>query len=254
MRLLEVIRGRETSEATLATAYRLAARLGKVPVPAGVCDGFIGNRILTRYRQICDIMLIEGALPAQVDAAMRGFGMAMGPYEVQDLSGLDIAHANRRRLGWKTRPGFRYIPIADRIVEETGRLGRKTGAGWSDHAEGRATPSALIEGLVAEESAKAGLTRRAFTDEEIVERATAAMVEEGARILEEGIAERASDIDLVMVLGYAFPRWRGGPMHWAERSGLAEIARRIDAYAKDDPLSWNVPPILQDKAKGTGKW
>lgn len=254
MRLLEVIRGRETSEATLATAYRLAARLGKVPVPAGVCDGFIGNRILTRYRQICDIMLIEGALPAQVDAAMRGFGMAMGPYEVQDLSGLDIAHANRKRLGWKTRPGFRYIPIADRIVEETGRLGRKTGAGWYDHAEGRATPSALVEAIVVEESAKAGLTRRAVTDEEIVERATAAMVEEGARILEEGIAERASDIDLVMVLGYAFPRWRGGPMHWAERTGLADIARRIDAYAKDDPRSWNLPQILKDKARGNGRW
>ncbi|OYX87770.1 MAG: hypothetical protein B7Y71_01350, partial [Xanthobacter sp. 35-67-6] len=125
MKLVEVIRAGTTSAATLATALRLAARLKKIPVLAGVCDGFIGNRILTRYRQTCDIMLMEGALPAQVDQALRGFGMAMGPYEVQDLSGLDIAYANRKRLGWRTKDGFRYIPIADRIVEETGRLGRK---------------------------------------------------------------------------------------------------------------------------------
>lgn len=254
MRLLEVIRGTATSEATLATAFRLAARLGKVPVPVGNCDGFIGNRILTRYRQTCDIMLIEGALPAQVDAAMRGFGMAMGPYEVQDLSGLDIAHANRKRLGWKTKPGLRYIPIADRIVEETGRLGRKTGGGWYDHGGAGAAPSALVEAIVIEESARAGILRRDFTDAEIVARATAAMVEEGARILEEGIAERASDIDLVMVLGYAFPRWRGGPMHWAERHGIAALAERIAGYAAEDPLSWAVPEILRARARDGAGW
>lgn len=244
MKLLEVVRADATSPETLATALRLAGRLGKIPVLAGVCDGFIGNRILTRYRQICDIMLIEGALPAQVDAAMRGFGMAMGPYEVQDLSGLDIAHANRKRLGWKTKPGFRYIPIADRIVEETGRLGRKTGAGWYDHADGKPAPSPLIDAIVAEESARAGITRRPFTDDEIIARATAAMVEEGFRILEEGIALKASDIDLVMIHGYAFPRWRGGPMHWADRAGLAEIKTRIEGYAADDPASWGVPARL----------
>lgn len=244
MRLLEVIRARDTGPETLATALRLAARLKKIPVLAGVCDGFIGNRILTRYRQTCDVMLIEGALPAQVDAAMRGFGMAMGPYEVQDLSGLDIAYANRKRLGWKTKPGFRYIPIADRIVEETGRLGRKTGAGWYDYEGGRRAPSALIDGIVVEESVKAGIARRAFGDEEIVARATAAMVEEGFRILEERIARRSADIDLVLVHGYGFPRWRGGPMHWAGRAGLPEILRRIEGYAAEDPLSWAVPPLL----------
>lgn len=244
MKLVEVIRAGQTSPATLATTLRLAARLGKIPVLAGVCDGFIGNRILTRYRQICDVMLIEGALPAQIDAAMRGFGMAMGPYEVQDLSGLDIAYANRKRLGWKTKPGFRYIPIADRIVEETGRLGRKTGAGWYDHAGGKPAPSALIEQIVAAESARAGISRRFFSDEEIVARATSAMVEEGFRILDERIAERAADIDLVLVHGYGFPRWRGGPMHWAGRTGLSAILRRIEEYAAEDPLSWGVPPLL----------
>lgn len=245
MKLVEVIRARATSPETLATVLRLTRRLGKIAVPAGVCDGFIGNRILTRYRQICDVMLIEGALPAQVDAAIRGFGMAMGPYEVQDLSGLDIAYANRKRMGWKEKPGFRYIPIADRIVEETGRLGRKAGAGWYDYEGGKATPSALINQIVTAESSRAGIVRRHFTDEEIVARASTAMIEEGARILEEGIADAPSDIDLVLVHGYGFPRWRGGPMHYAERLGLPEIRARIEAYAAEDPLSWALPEILR---------
>lgn len=252
MKLLEVIRAAETSAGTMETALKLAGRLRKIPVAAGVCDGFIGNRILTRYRQICDVMLIEGALPAQIDAAMRGFGMAMGPYEVQDLSGLDIAYANRKRLGWKVKSGFRYIPIADRIVEETGRLGRKTGAGWYDHGGGKPTPSGLIDGIVLEESAKAGISRRSFDDTEIVERATAAMVEEGLRILEEGIAAKSSDIDLVLVHGYGFPRWRGGPMHWAGRQGLAGLQARIAGYAAQDPLSWALPALLA-RAVAEGK-
>ncbi|MFG1290866.1 FAD-dependent oxidoreductase [Xanthobacter versatilis] len=249
MKLLEVIRARTTSAETLATALRLAAQLKKIPILAGVCDGFIGNRILTRYRQTCDIMLMEGALPAQVDRALRGFGMAMGPYEVQDLSGLDIAYANRKRLGWRTKDGFRYIPIADRIVEETGRLGRKTGSGWYDYDGGKASPSTVIDRIVVEEAARAGIARRTFSDEEIVARAISSMVEEGFRILEEGIAARAADIDLVMIHGYAFPRWRGGPMHHAGRVGLSEILRRIEACAAEDPLSWGVPELLRRAAQ-----
>lgn len=249
MKLLEVIRARTTSTDTLATALGLAARLKKIPILAGVCDGFIGNRILTRYRQTCDIMLMEGALPAQVDQALRGFGMAMGPYEVQDLSGLDIAYANRKRLGWRTKEGFRYIPIADRVVEETGRLGRKTGAGWYDYDGGKASPSALIDRIVVEEAARAGIARRTFPDEEIVIRAISSMIEEGFRILEEGIAARAADIDLVMIHGYAFPRWRGGPMHHAGRVGLPEILRRIEVFAAEDPLSWGVPELLRRAAR-----
>lgn len=252
MKLVEVIRAATTTPETLATVLRLTARLRKIAVPAGVCDGFIGNRILTRYRQICDVMLIEGALPAQVDAALRGFGMAMGPYEVQDLSGLDIAYANRKRMGWKEKPGIRYIAIADRIVEETGRLGRKTGAGWYDYEGGRPVPSAAINQIVVAESSRAGITRRAFTDEEIVARATTAMIEEGARLLEEGIAESPSDIDLVLVHGYGFPRWRGGPMHYAERLGLPGIRARIETFAAEDPLSWALPDILR-RASETGR-
>ncbi|MGE4373798.1 MAG: 3-hydroxyacyl-CoA dehydrogenase NAD-binding domain-containing protein [Xanthobacter sp.] len=243
MKLVEVIRTNNTSAETLATALRLTRRLKKISVLAGVCDGFIGNRILTRYRQICDVMLIEGGLPAQIDTAMRGFGMAMGPYEVQDLSGLDIAYANRNRMGWKHNPAFRYIPIADRLVEE-GRLGRKSGAGWYDHVEGRQIPSARVDSIVMEESARAGITRRDVTDDEIVARATMAMVDEGLRILDEGVAADARDIDLVEVHGYGFPRWRGGPMHHADRLGLPEVLRRIETYAGEDPLSWSVPAIL----------
>ncbi len=244
MKLVEVIRGRDTAPETLTATLRLAGRLGKIPVPAGVCDGFIGNRILTAYRQTCDVMLLEGALPSEVDAAMRGFGMAMGPYEVQDLSGLDIAFANRKRLNWRTRTDIRYVPIADRIVEETGRLGRKTGAGWYDYAGTRGTPSAEIDALVVEESERAGIARRVFSADEIVARATATMIAEGFAILAEGIADTAADIDLVLIHGYGFPRWRGGPMQYATFTGLGEILTRLEAFAAADPITFSVQPLL----------
>ncbi|MFV0385417.1 3-hydroxyacyl-CoA dehydrogenase NAD-binding domain-containing protein [Paracoccus sp. (in: a-proteobacteria)] len=250
MKLVEVIRAESTSSETLATVLRLTRRLKKIAIPAGVCDGFIGNRILTRYRQISDVMLIDGAQPAEIDAAMRGFGMAMGPYEVQDLSGLDIAYANRKRMGWATKPDFRYVPIADRVVDETGRLGRKTGAGWYDYTDGKPGPSEQIEQIVREESARAGITRQKLSPDEIVLRATTAMIEEGLRILEDGIADNPADIDLVMLHGYGFPRWRGGPMHYAERLGLPEIQRRIERLAAADPLSWAVPDILRRAVTG----
>ncbi|WP_370445253.1 3-hydroxyacyl-CoA dehydrogenase [Oceanibium sediminis] len=244
MKLLEVIRADTSSEATLASAFGLAARLRKVAVEAGVCDGFIGNRILTRYRQVCDVMLIEGALPWQVDAALTGFGMAMGPYAVQDLSGLDIAYANRQRKNLRETPDIRYIPIADRMVEELKRLGRKTGAGWYDYGDGAPEPGAGVADLVAACSHEAGIPRRAFTDEDIRERAITAMIDEGLRVLDEGIARRPADIDLVLVHGYGFPRWRGGPMHVADAIGLPALQDRIESYAAADPLSWSVPPLL----------
>jgi len=246
MRLIEIVFAGQTAEATLASAFALAARLGKIPVEAGVCDGFIGNRILTRYRQICDVMLIEGALPWQIDAAMEGFGMAMGPYAVQDLSGLDIAHANRQRKNQRATEGIRYIPIADAMVEDLGRLGRKSGAGWYDYPQGASPTRAVpVATLIEAASAKAGIARRDFADAEIVDRAIAAMIDEGLRILDEGIAQRPADIDLVLVHGYGFPRWRGGPMHHAGDIGLATLMTRIAGYAQDDPLSWSVPPLLK---------
>ncbi|SEN46351.1 3-hydroxyacyl-CoA dehydrogenase [Gemmobacter aquatilis] len=244
MKLLEVIRASATSDTTFATALRLAQRLKKLPVEAGVCDGFIGNRILTRYRQTTDILLMDGALPWEVDAALEGFGMAMGPYAVQDLSGLDIAYANRQRKNLKAQPGVRYIPIADRMVEELKRLGRKTGAGWYDHGGASPAPSAEVAALIAESSVAAGIRRRAIPAGEIVERAITAMIAEGFDILEEGIARRPADIDLVLIHGYAFPRWRGGPMHHADTLGLPQLLSRITGYAAQDPLSWRVPPLL----------
>ncbi len=244
MKLLEVVRAAQTSQDTLARAFALASRLKKIPVEAGVCDGFIGNRILTRYRQTTDILLIEGALPAQIDAALEGFGMAMGPYAVQDLSGLDIAYANRQRKNLRAQPGIRYIPIADRMVEDAKRLGRKTNAGWYDYDGRSRKASALVDDLVRQVSAEKGIVRRDFDASQIVDRAILSMIEEGLQILDEGIAKRPADIDLVMVHGYAFPRWRGGPMHLADRMGLPEVRARIAALAAEDPLSWRVPPIL----------
>ena len=246
MKLLEVIRAAGTSPETLATAFSLAARLKKIPVEAGVCDGFIGNRILTRYRQTTDILLIEGALPEQVDAAMEAFGMAMGPYAVQDLSGLDIAYANRQRKNQRARSGIRYIPIADRMVEELHRLGRKTGAGWYDYPEGQPRrPSGTVRALVQEASSAAGTRRRVIPEDIIQDRAILAMIEEGLHILAEGIARRPADIDLVLVHGYGFPRWRGGPMHHADRIGLPEVLDRLTALAAEDPSSWRVPDLLK---------
>lgn len=245
MKLLEVIRGEKTSAETLASAFALAARMRKIPVEAGVCDGFIGNRILTRYRQICDVMLIAGATPWQVDGALTEFGMAMGPYAVQDLSGLDIAYANRQRKNLREAKGIRYIPIADRMIEELKRLGRKTGAGWYDYpASGGLVPSDIVQELVEDTSRDAGIARHAFIDAEITDRAITAMIDEGLRILDEGIAKRAADIDLVLVHGYGFPRWRGGPMRYAEEVGLSRLRDHIATYADADPLSWSVPPLL----------
>lgn len=249
MRLVEVIRADRTSPQTLATAFGLTKRLGKIAVEAAVCDGFIGNRILTRYRQAGDVLLIEGALPEEVDAALTGFGMAMGPYAVQDLSGLDIAWANRQRKGPAGRPA-RYVPLADRMVEELRRLGRKSGAGWYDYADGKPRPSFEVAGMIEETSAREGITRRQIAPEAIVRQLMLAMIAEGFDILDEGIARRPADIDLVMVHGYGFPRWRGGPMHLAREWGLARVAEELAQLSVEDPLSWRVPPLLSRLVSG----
>lgn len=246
MKLVEVIRAEETSAQTLATTFALTARLRKVAVEAGVCDGFIGNRILTRYRQVADVTLLEGALPAQVDKAATGFGMAMGPYAVQDLSGLDIAYANRKR---KRDAGIafagRYVPVADRLVEDLERLGRKTGAGWYDYVDGKPTPSKVVDDEVRRASDQAGVTRRDFSDEEIARRLALSMIAEGADIVDEGIANRPADVDLVMVHGYGFPRWRGGPMQLADEWGLPALLEEYRALAAEDPKSWQVPALIE---------
>ena len=248
MRLLEIVQGARTSDAALAAGFALARRLGKVPVLAGVCDGFIGNRIFSRYKEEADFLLMDGATPWEIDAAMEAFGYAMGPYEVGDLSGLDIGYANRRRQDATRDPARRYVPIADRMVQE-GRLGRKAGVGWYRYPGGGGKViDPLIEDLIAEEAHFARVTRREIGADEIRDRLVLAMINEAAGILHDGIARRAADIDLVTVFGYGFPRWRGGLMHHADAIGPSEIVARIRAFEARDPVIWRLSPLLADCA------
>ena len=250
MRLVEVIVGAETAPDAVATGFALAQRMGKTAVRAGVCDGFIGNRILTAYRTAADITVEDGASPYDVDAAMRDFGFPLGPYELADRTGLDISWARRKRLAPLRDPEARYVAIADRLCE-AGLFGQKTGAGWYIYPEGtrggRRDPSVLA--LIAEERARKGIIPRAIPDDEIVRRCLLAMIAEGARIAEEGIALRPSDIDVVMLAGYAFPRWRGGPMKAADLIGLLQVRTELAALAPAAPAIWSPPPILSDLIK-----
>ncbi len=219
MKLVEVVRTDTVRDEVLGTALAFARSLGKIAVPSGVCDGFIGNRIMSAYRRECDYMIEDGALPQEIDAAMTGFGFPMGIFAMQDLAGLDIAWAMRKRRAATRDPSERYVAIADRLCE-LGRLGRKTGAGWYDYPEAGATgaPSPVTERLIREASARAGIARCGFFPEEIMRRILAVMQAEGRAILTEGVAAAAEAIDVVMVNGYGFPRWRGGPMWMAERA------------------------------------
>ncbi|WP_186415131.1 3-hydroxyacyl-CoA dehydrogenase NAD-binding domain-containing protein [Pannonibacter sp. P2PFMT1] len=214
MKLLEVVRGRNTGSTALATAGALARHLKKIAVVSGVCDGFIGNRIMSAYRRDCEFMLEEGALPHQIDAAMEAFGFAMGLYKVQDMSGLDIAWAQRKARAGHRPVGERYSRIADRLCE-AGRLGRKTGKGWYDYTGDTPQIDAEVTKIIEEEGARAGFERRTFSEAEIMGRILRVMQAEGQAILDEGIAESEADIDVVMTAGYGFPRHKGGPMFLA---------------------------------------
>lgn len=248
MKLLEIIRAEKTSGAALALGFDLAKRLRKIPVQAGVCDGFIGNRILARHREAADTLLADGAMPWGIDAAMTAFGYAMGPYEAQDLSGLDIAHANRRRQDAARDPARRYVSVADRVVD-MGRLGRKTGAGWYVYPDGGGKqPDSAVEDLIREESGRAGVRRRDFSAEDIQHRLLHAMINEAADILHEGIAVKAADVDLVTVHGYGFPKWRGGLMHYADALGPGAVLAALRALAEEDPLVWRPSPVIEDCA------
>jgi 3-hydroxyacyl-CoA dehydrogenase len=181
-------------------------------VLSGVCDGFIGNRIMSTYRREADYLLEDGALPQQVDAAMRAFGFPMGVFEMQDLAGLDIAWAMRKRRAAIRPASERYVEIPDKLCE-AGRLGRKTGAGWYDYVGGAVQPSDWVTELITNERARKCLTPRAVEEAEIMSRILGAMQREGQAVVDEGIAQKASDVDVVMINGYSFPRWRGGPLH-----------------------------------------
>ena len=231
MKLLEVVRGAKTSKDVLATVMQLAKKIKKTAVVSGVCDGFIGNRMVEQYIRQALFMLEEGALPSQVDRAIEKFGFAMGPFRMSDLAGNDIGWAIRKRR-YQEKPNLTYSKIADRLCE-TGRFGQKTGAGWYDYKPGDrvAHPSKLVDDMIVAYSKEQGATRRKISDEEIVERLVFSLVNEGALILEEGIASKASDIDMVYLTGYGFPLHRGGPMLYADTVGLYNVERAMRKYA-----------------------
>ena len=255
MRLLEVVRAAKTSKETLATCMKLARTIKKVGVVAGVCDGFIGNRMLHGYFREAGFLLEEGALPQQLDKVIEDFGFAMGPFRVSDLAGLDVGWYIRKRQA-ATRPAqLRYSKVADQICE-LGRFGQKTGAGWYRYEPGNRTaiPDPEIEALIVKASQDAGIERRQVSDQEILERCIYALVNEGAKILEEGIALRASDIDVVYLYGYGFPRYRGGPMFYADTVGLDKVSAAVKRFHETHGRFWTPAPLLERLAREGGKF
>lgn len=231
MKLLEVVRGAASGDVALATGLALARKLGKQPVLARNGFGFIGNRIFDAYRRQCEFLLEEGATPRQVDAALEAFGFALGPFAVADMSGLDVAWRMRQSRAHLRDPAARYVAVADKLCE-AGRLGRKSGAGWYGYQSAGAGPEPddKVTALIEQLSAEKGIRRRDISAEEIVRRAVGAMVNEGLCELEDGIAARAGDIDVALVHGYGFPRWRGGPLWWAKQQD-ASLAGLLDELA-----------------------
>jgi len=254
MRLLEVVRGDASDDATLTTAMAVGKQIGKVCVLSGMCYGFIGNRMLRHYGREAALCVMEGASPAQVDQAMEQWGMAMGPMAVGDLAGLDIGYRAREQLSDAEKgPRINYL-LADRLVE-AGRLGQKSGAGYYRYdPETRARQEdPVVADIVEATRAELGITPRDIGAEEIVDRLTLALANEGARILEEGIAQRASDIDVVYCHGYGFPRFRGGPMHAVEARGLQSVVDRIEGFQQTlDPENWVLAPLLKRLSSNGG--
>jgi len=247
MKLLEVVVPAQVSADVVATAFDLAKKLRKVPVRAGVCDGFIGNRVLAIYRAAADHMIEDGASPYQIDRAVREFGFPMGPFQVSDLAGGDIGWATRKRRAATRDPKQRYVRIADRICER-GWFGQKTGRGYYLYPDGArtGTPDPEVETIIDAERERAGITPRAFTDEEIIRRYMAAMINEGANVIHQRIALRPLDVDVTFLYGYGFPRHRGGPMKYADTVGLAKVLADIREFARQDPLFWQPSPLIVD--------
>ncbi len=251
MRLLEVVRGAATADDTLATALALGKRLGKLAVVARVGEGFIGNRIFMAYRKQMEFLLEEGCLPQQVDAALEAWGLAMGPFAVFDLTGLEIAWKTRQRQAAARDPRARYVAIPDRLCE-AGRFGAKTGLGWYRHAPGarRGEADPAVEAIIEAARAEKGIVPRAFSDAEIQSRALAAMVNEACLLLQEGIAQRPSDVDVTLVNGYGFPAWRGGPLFAAEQRGLPAALRDVEALCAASGIGYAPAPLLVEAASG----
>ncbi len=255
MKLLEVVRGAKTAKDVLATVMVIAKKIRKTAVVSGVCDGFIGNRMIEQYSRQAGFLIEEGATPQQVDKAVEKFGFAMGPFRMGDLAGNDIGWAIRKRR-YVEKPDMKYSKTAD-LLCELGRFGQKTGAGWYDYQPGKrdAIPSKLVEDMVEKHRKDIGITPRKISDQEIVERLVYSLVNEAARILEDGIASKASDIDMVYLTGYGFPIWRGGPMKYADQVGLFNVAEAMKRFARnphDDPKFWQ-PAALIQKLVAEGK-
>ncbi len=253
MKLMENVRGKKSSKETLATVMKLSKKIGKVGVMVGVCFGFVGNRMLYAYSRQANFLLEEGALPQDVDKVIYAFGFPMGPFAVGDLAGLDIGDSIRKANPALRPEGKRYSPIADRLVE-LGRKGQKTNAGWYRYEEGKRAPlpDPVVEKVILDVSKELGIERRQVSEEEILQRCLYPMINEGANILQEGIAQRPSDIDVIWLYGYGFPRFRGGPMFYADRIGLKKI---YDVMSKlhDTHGDWLEPAPLLKELAGKGK-
>ncbi|MGI3169545.1 3-hydroxyacyl-CoA dehydrogenase NAD-binding domain-containing protein [Pseudooceanicola sp. C21-150M6] len=249
MRLLEIVQGAKTAPDVLATGFALAKKLGKVGVLAQVCDGFIGNRILGHYGKTNAYLVLDGASPQQVDDALEGFGFAMGPNKVGDLAGLDIGWFTRQRKKEEgLDPKERYAgDVADKICEN-GWFGRKTGKGYYMYETGAPVPNPEVETIINEVRAEKGITPKTFTDQEIVDRYMTAMIAEAVRVVEDGTAKRPVDVDMVFLFGYGFPRFRGGPLHYADTIGAEALVKRMETYGQEDAYYWQVPDLLRKMA------
>jgi 3-hydroxyacyl-CoA dehydrogenase len=248
MRLLEIVRGQATSPQTVASALAFAKRLSKVGVVVGNCPGFVGNRLMFPYMYEAQFLVEEGATPQQVDRALQGFGMAMGIFAVDDMAGLDVAWRVRRELRQFCKPGERKPLVADALCEMR-RYGQKTGKGWYAYGDdGKPTEDPEVLELIRALSKKAGISQRQFTEAETIERSLYGLINEGARVLEEGFALRASDIDVIYVNGYGFPAWRGGPMFYADSIGLKHIVERISRFEHELGTRWIISPLLRELA------
>jgi 3-hydroxyacyl-CoA dehydrogenase len=244
MRLLEIVRGAGTAPATVAAALTLAKRLGKVGVVVGSAFGFVGNRLMLPYMYEAQFLVEEGATPQQVDRALTDFGMAMGIFAVDDLAGLDVAW--RVRQAHPPFPAGQRQPLVADALYEMGRFGQKTKAGWYRYADGRTPePDAEVLALIENRAHAASIEQRVVSDAEIVDRLVLTLVNEGARVLEDGVAQRAADIDVIYLTGYGFPAFRGGPMFYADRRGLGDVLARVQAFHARHGARWQPAPLLE---------
>jgi 3-hydroxyacyl-CoA dehydrogenase len=249
MRLVEIVRGAATSSETIATAMAVAKRLGKVGVVVGNCPGFVGNRMMFPYMYEAQFLVEDGATPDQVDRALTDFGMAMGIFAVDDMAGLDVAWRVRKELNQFSGPGERKPIVSDALCE-MGRFGQKAGKGWYKYSQDRQpAPDPEVQALIERLTTQAGITRRSFQPNEIIERTIYALINEGARVLEEGYALRAADIDVIYLTGYGFPAWRGGPMFYADRVGLKHVYERVAAFHREFGDRWRPAPLLERLAR-----